>query len=337
MSRRPRIPKELQNQILYDSAFRCVVCGNCGKQIHHIDKNHSNNDRDNLVLLCSEDHDSAHTSWELSLNLTAERLKASRRRWYDRVERARASASTEQGQRQQLDEFFQCGVAWGYINHGRLIQVAPPGILQNSDSPHFRRLRQAGVIDERGILIKPDDIRTARHFARNTVYDWYNHPTSIVLHKFYSEIVDAISRGIQPIHLTGKAWTKTFVRGAVRPGSFIFANRAYYFRRLYEDPEGAQVASYTFKKGIRIEFEMNTRNMYGTTSITCSFSGHQSCAAFLQVKSISDTGGILTLRCSPIAAGVGFHYKPDDLNMIMTEPSESAGSEPITILCRSQF
>ncbi|MFQ5474890.1 MAG: HNH endonuclease [Candidatus Nanoarchaeia archaeon] len=40
---------------------RCQACGNHGRHIHHIDGNSSNNGRNNLILLCPNCHDDAHT------------------------------------------------------------------------------------------------------------------------------------------------------------------------------------------------------------------------------------------------------------------------------------
>jgi len=59
MYRRPKIPTEVKNLIflLYDK--QCTICGESEPrklQIHHIDKDPSNNSIENLMLLCYEHH-----------------------------------------------------------------------------------------------------------------------------------------------------------------------------------------------------------------------------------------------------------------------------------------
>ena len=99
----------------------------------------------------------------------------------------------------------------------------------------------------------------------------------------------------------------------IAPGKFIFINRAQYFKKSHEDKENAEIYVHTFKRKIKIAYLVNTRNMYGTTSITCSFSGHKTCASLLQVKSIENEGPELLLHCTPVALGVGFHTKTAEL------------------------
>ena len=42
-------------------------CENCGErsevEVHHRDKNHCNNDLDNLIVLCPECHNTVHNGW----------------------------------------------------------------------------------------------------------------------------------------------------------------------------------------------------------------------------------------------------------------------------------
>ncbi|RMA41576.1 hypothetical protein D9R08_14865 [Rhodophyticola porphyridii] len=132
---------------------------------------------------------------------------------------------------------------------------------------------------------------------------------SLALHMFYSDVVDSFVSLVQPIHLSDHSWNRTFIKEMISSGSFIFINRAQYFKRTHEEEEFAEVSVRTFKRKIKIQYQLDTRHMFGTTSITCSFSGHKSCASLLQVKSIEDIEQERVLHCTPIALGVGFHLK----------------------------
>jgi 5-methylcytosine-specific restriction endonuclease McrA len=51
-----------KNIILFIHGYACVMCGviSVGNHVHHIDKNHKNNDPFNLCPLCSNCHKQAH-------------------------------------------------------------------------------------------------------------------------------------------------------------------------------------------------------------------------------------------------------------------------------------
>lgn len=81
--KRPPIPSETMNKLLFESGWACCVCGKTsgGIIVHHIEKyseSHSH-DEDNLVVLCLNHHGEAHTKRELGINLTPDRLRASKK------------------------------------------------------------------------------------------------------------------------------------------------------------------------------------------------------------------------------------------------------------------
>jgi len=48
--------------------------------------------------------------------------------------------------------------------------------------------------------------------------------------------------------------------------------------------------------------------MFGITSMTISFSGQNSCSAFLQVKSIDrEEDDTMLIKCTPVGLGVSFY------------------------------
>jgi len=87
--KRPPIPSETMNKLLFESGWACCVCGKTsgGIIVHHIEKyseSHSH-DEDNLVVLCLNHHGEAHTKRELGINLTPDRLRASKKLRLERV------------------------------------------------------------------------------------------------------------------------------------------------------------------------------------------------------------------------------------------------------------
>lgn len=85
-SSRPPIPEQTLCTILFKSKWTCCICRDAKKAVivHHLvpwseSRSHA---EDNLVLLCLDHHGEAHTTRQLSLNLTPERIRDARTRWY---------------------------------------------------------------------------------------------------------------------------------------------------------------------------------------------------------------------------------------------------------------
>jgi hypothetical protein len=298
----------LRLKLLYDSQYRCAVCQQRGSHIHHIDKNSSNNQEENLVVLCTNHHDDAHTHRELSQNLTPAALRHAKQEWVALVEERRRLIGTLAGQLSLTgeDSLAAIGVTWGYINHRRVGQLAKPEQLDPGEKRYFEYCVTKGLVDEKGILIKPKAVRPGRHYTRSAVYDWYEHGDDQRLHALYTAFVDQISRTAHPIHLEENGWNKRQIRQLAIPGRLIFLNRAFYFKTVQETRANQHRQVYTFKSKVRVEFFVDTINMFGTTSMTVSFSGRKVCAALIQLKSIEEKKGLLVLHCTPIALGVGF-------------------------------
>ncbi len=297
---------------MYDSQYVCSVCQQQACHIHHIDGNHSNNIEENLICLCTSHHDEAHTRRQLSQNLSAEALRDAKQKWIAKVKNKRDSAATVSGQLSIAgnSSLASIGLTWGYINHRRVGQLAKPDLLSVADKQYFEYCKTRGIIDSKGILIKPVNTPASSNYIRNSVYDWYDHGDDQRLHLVYSAFVDQISRMVQPIHLETENWTKADILELINPGDCIFLDRAFFFKNLEETKENQHRRVRTSRQNISVEFYVDTMDMFGTTSMTVSFSGHKNCAALLQLKSFEETeDGAFFLHCSPIALGVGFNKK----------------------------
>jgi len=70
----------------------CCLCRTPGKvpiQIHHLDENPSNNNLDNLAVLCGECHAKVHTVGAFSRKIKAPTLKQYRDSWHVELARRR--------------------------------------------------------------------------------------------------------------------------------------------------------------------------------------------------------------------------------------------------------
>ena len=88
-AKRIAVPEPVRLEVLAACNNRCCVCQTPFVQIHHIDGNSSNNAIDNLAPLCPNCHSQAHSSANMTTNLTPPRVVALRDKWYKYCEKRR--------------------------------------------------------------------------------------------------------------------------------------------------------------------------------------------------------------------------------------------------------
>jgi hypothetical protein len=117
---RPPIPDEILIRVLHEVKRTCCICRDPAKAIvvHHIvewSKSHDHSE-DNLVVLCLDHHDAAHTRKALSLSLSANQVREHKSAWLGQVRNADGRAVLGLGRVE--------GARWDYINHQRLFELA---------------------------------------------------------------------------------------------------------------------------------------------------------------------------------------------------------------------
>jgi len=89
---RPSIPVATLNAVLYKARWTCCICRDHkrGIVVHHLSpwSESKSHDEDNLVVLCVDHHDEAHTLRQMSLTLTPDRIRKARSRWLVEAEEA---------------------------------------------------------------------------------------------------------------------------------------------------------------------------------------------------------------------------------------------------------
>ena len=84
-------PAELKIEVLRRTSNCCCICLTPFIHIHHLDFDRNNNVFDNLAPLCPNHHALAHSKSNMYLNLTQERIKVVRDKWYEYVEQRKQS------------------------------------------------------------------------------------------------------------------------------------------------------------------------------------------------------------------------------------------------------
>ena len=293
--KRIKIPVELENIVLYKAARTCCVCRTSQKpvEVHHIDQNPANNSEENLVVVCKNCHDEAHTVHKLSKSLTPSRLQDYKRRWEEEV----AFRSCEA----MLPSSNIHSAMWTFVNHQRL-----PSLMQVSGIKFERYLlnflNKKGVIDRNGIPIFQLPVGQK---GWSSIYERFQWDDSQKIHQLYIKAVDDLIRKVNPVEL-GAIWTKTEIKSILRPGTICFCMRGFHFGRadIVNGEEDRLV--YARAKNIEVRFYANTRHMYGYSAVAGNFLAHRFAAVLLLVKEVVVEGNRLVILATPIAMGAGF-------------------------------
>ncbi len=79
---RTAVPDNIRLELIDRCNNRCCVCQTPFVLVHHLDEDPSNNDVDNLAPLCPNCHSQTHIRAKITMNLTADRVRKLRDRWY---------------------------------------------------------------------------------------------------------------------------------------------------------------------------------------------------------------------------------------------------------------
>lgn len=293
---RVKVPFDLEAGLLYRSAKTCCACRTprAPVQVHHIDQNPSNNSEDNLVVLCQNCHDDAHTKRALSKNLTPSLLKKFKGEWEEEVAERASYAMTPRANLSQA--------MWTFVNHQRLPYVMKDfGVTFNSEVLRFLRRRK--VVDDLGTPIFQKKVGDSGGLV--TIYDRFEWDDGQRLHSLYVNAVDNLVMAAHPIEL-GAIWSKREIRALIGPGSICFCMRGFRFKSGDRKNGEEDREVYARAQGIEVRFMANTRHMYGSSALYDSFSGNRFAAVLFFVKDIASENGVLVIRGTPLAMGAGF-------------------------------
>lgn len=144
---RKKIPDSVLTELFSCSARRCALCFGINNdfaekkgQVAHVDKNHSNDNLDNLVWLCLDHHDRYDSKTSQTKNYSQHELKTYRNKLYNTVSESRSTPDTCELKSEhsiieevltQLFQFFPYVNLRSYIN----------------DFPEYFSLDIVGIID----------------------------------------------------------------------------------------------------------------------------------------------------------------------------------------------
>ncbi|MGR5428282.1 HNH endonuclease signature motif containing protein [Vibrio harveyi] len=303
---RPPIPSDTVFTLLHESKRTCCVCRDPSRSvvIHHINqwsesKDHSEN---NLVVVCLEHHNDAHTTKGLSLSLTKKQLRQHKSNWLKSVQKSDARAV--------LGLMQVNNSSWDYINHNRMFQLASNSNIDLLSSPYFMAVNDNNMVNSIGLL--QDTSKWA--VGSKPTFRLYDCGEGTTLYFYTSSILERLLQRLPIFDVTEK-WTVTELKTLLSPGKFICLRGAFYYKNISTVNRGRNRMrhGYRRKSKIRVDFQFDAWEATSSTSDSCHLSGRKSSLAILLVKSISKKEGWLNIQCSCLAIGSGFSEESSDV------------------------
>ena len=309
---RPPIPTETVIKLLYESKWTCCVCRDKSKGIiiHHIEewnesKNHA---EDNLVVLCSEHHDLAHTKKDLTLNLTKPRLKAIKEKWLEDVK--------------LIDTKTILGLAiggnsrWDYFNHNRIFEIYLDKGISNKNFKTTYTVKTLNLINDLGTFSIEDSDKT----------QLYSFGDGYMLYYYMKELFDEVLQNIPLIDLTDK-FSRVEIKSLIRPGVVIALQAAFYFRDLVKLRRGKGQARlcYYQKSHIKIQFEFDAYESTSNSAWGTHLAGHKVITVVGYVTSIvnEDKNLVITISCLALGCFLEEHdYRKNRFSFIEIEDDD---------------
>ena len=215
---RPPIPPDLLIKTLYDNRWVCCVCRDAERPIivHHIkpwaeSRDHSHS---NLAVLCSIHHGEAHSTHALELTLTADRLKAAKAAWEQKVSRLDPLAIFK------ATQLMSC--QWWYFNHLRIFEIAQQVGIEAIQLQGFQGALRNGACDEDGYLCFREGLLYVGQARSLSLYRYMSNMLQAAMeHTCVRNISDDLDRGTLDRLLLG--------------GDLVFVQGSYQFSDI---PDG---------------------------------------------------------------------------------------------------
>lgn len=298
---RPPIPEDVLIDILHESNRTCCICKDPNNPIiiHHIIKWEDSKDhgRKNLVVLCLNHHDDAHSKKELSLNLKAKQLIKHKEKWIEQCFQNTANtlvnnSSTEYGR-------------WDYINLNRLAELKRKFNIVSPNDGLIFTLQASGVLDNHGNLC---DTSKWKGIASPPSHHLYDFSEGYLLQAYHSSLLEEVIKKIQITKLNDYSTLRKGV-SRIKPGRFFYHEGRYFFKDLTKAYTGRNQYKrmYYRAKKIRLESSVDGWECTSSTAKNDAMSGnsHVHTIGFARDYPIRRSG-IMSVQFSCLAVGLNF-------------------------------
>lgn len=269
----------------------------------------------NLILLCPNHHrlvDAAPADFPVEL---LHEWKAS---WEEQVRRALSTQASATGGAPVETR------VWLYFNFTLILDLYRQWVSTGMLDGTTKALQRERLLDENGFPLSGAE---APGEAR-TLFETWSQDRAHALKSHYGELLERIVRMQPPLDLN-ELWGIRKLRGLLYPTALGFVNRRCFFKTVRTSGRGEIRRAYFQARGIQVQFEINTWNIYSNSALESVFQGSNSqIAAILFVRSVEsgERPAKLIVKATPVALGTGF-WSPTDNTPLIARIREAALQE----------
>jgi hypothetical protein len=286
--KRPSIPEKTVYELMYESKRTCCICRESNKAIiiHHIIdwKDSHNHDKDNLVVLCLNHHDDAHSIRKNSRNLSRGEIKEAKKKWIEAVKENDIIATTSSGRKLNCLQY----ACWDYFNISRILDFASQENI-NIDNTINILNEIDGEFKSLNKCYRFDNLMVERHYLAKELE---LNIQEILKIRGCPDLTDEFNR--------------KSVRILLKAGSFFTLTRTFTFKKTTSKTMGTGQnvnVYYKYKsKRLKVEFNIDLFEVLNNSSFV-NLSGKYKCSCVLHVKGITLKDDITSIKCTCLAIG----------------------------------
>jgi len=303
---RPPIPSDILFKVLNDSKRICCICHDPNQPIivHHIEEWHTSRDhaKENLAVICPNDHVRVHTTSLLSQNLTPDIVRKHKADWEERVRISNAKAIIGLTRVE--------GANWDYVNLTRVFRHANQLNINLRAMPNFNRLLAKNLITPAGD-VHPSIYSPAA--PRLSMYQC-GLEEGRMLYEYTSGTLEALAEKLGLVDIS-RASSYSELRALAEDGTLVFIQAPFYFRKDSNSDAGpGQLRTgYTKIGGVRIEFVFDGWESTSVSANSQRLSGRKVESVLGLVSGSNQTSNPPTLQISCLGIGSSFeqiHVRP---------------------------
>lgn len=294
---RPPIDSATLDELLFESRFCCCVCRDPSKPIviHHIEpwEKSRSHKKENLVVLCPNHHDEAHTKHNLTLSLTPERLRSIKEQWLQEVQMLDRDTICS-----LFDKNFAC---WDFFNLHRIFELSSQLDIDYDSIRTYPYLFSHGYVDGEGHITPVD------RWPHKPKQYWLDMMEGMYLSSYIRDIFLKMTP-LLPFKILNFLWKRSTIRSLCRPGDFVVLQGAFYFKDSDIKKKDLRFG-YRRAQGIQLEFLYDAWYCTSSSAKYNHLTGRRVATVFAIIRELTEDSenDILKIRCSALAIGSCFN------------------------------
>ncbi len=288
LAARPPIPDKTLTTLLNTNKWTCCICHDITQPIivHHIKPWSLSRSHDiyNLAVLCPTHHAFAHSTSELTISLTAEKLSSAKRIWEAQVKNDDSVAVRKAVQ--------SVGEYWYFFNLPRIIEIAESQNIDLKKLHNYSSVRKNGLITPSGNLIPEENEKYYSYAGRNNILR-YDYAKELFLHVLKKLSIENISDRLD----------RSDIGSSLIPDDIIYIQGAHTFQKLNDNNTGCSQDIKATRSANNVVITYTFDRWHATSSSARSewLSGRSAVGSICRVGRSYREDGKVIVKCTVLA------------------------------------